>query len=202
MFRSLHVVVWGLAGGLTVAVVVVGAVQGDELSGGCVAGGVSAPHLATYQLTPHLVLQGAGAAVLFAGAGAFFRRRRRYAHLADSARTRLKRIVLFSAAYLLAASLKTACQIYELVRRTAWYKACDPNLLDHAANSTLQGPGPGSCGPDYRLFLLKYAAYLCVPIIIAAYLRSALSFSGILKRLVPIAKGYSISNINSNNGSY
>ncbi|XP_063676525.1 frizzled-8-like [Bolinopsis microptera] len=204
VFRYLHLVIGGLAGGLTITILAVGAVEGDDLSGGCMAGGVHPENLATYDLTPNCVLLSIGGVVLLCGTYTLVKISRidgyRLTH--DIPVQRLKNTAIFSYGYLLISLIKTLCQFYELTYRSDWYKNCDPNIktnytslelnnLTHTDNSTAGIlDNNSSCGPDVRIFITKYTCYLLLPILVSCHLKNTVSILDIIKRLVPLAKGY------------
>jgi hypothetical protein len=218
VFRYLHLVIGSLAGGLTITVLAVGAVEGDSLSGGCVAGGVHPQNLATYDLTPNCVLLCIGGVVLLCGTYTLVKISRidgyRITH--DIPVQRLRNTAIFSYIYLLISLIKILCQFYELTYRSEWYKNCDPNIktnytnlelnssiqnhtdsskfsfVNHGLNSTSDNFNENfeSCGPDVRIFITKYTCYLLLPILVSCHLKNTVSILDIIKRLVPIAKGY------------
>ena len=204
VFRYLHLVIGGLAGGLTITVLAVGAVEGDDLSGGCAAGGVHPENLATYDLTPNCVLLCIGGVVLLCGTYTLVQISRidGYRLTNDIPIQRLKNTAIFSYCYLFISLIKILCQFYELAYRSDWYKHCDPNIktnytnlelnnFNHTDNSTsgfLENNSP--CGPDVRIFITKYTCYLLLPILASCHLKNTVSILDIIKRLVPLAKGY------------
>ena len=203
VFRYLHLVIGSLAGGLTITVLTVGAVEGDDLSGGCFAGGVDPQNLATYDITPNCVLLSIGAVVLVCGSFTLYKISKidGYKHTMEIPLDRLKKTTVFSYLYLLVSLVKILCQFYELTYRADWYENCDPNRninfsnleIDEyptRSNSSLLSDNSGTCGPDYRIFMLKYTCYFLLPILVAFYLKTTVSLLDIVKRLVPIAKGY------------
>ena len=215
VFRYLHLVIGGLAGGLTITVLTVGAVEGEGLSGGCVAGGVHPENLATYDLTPNCVLLCIGGVVLLCGTYTLVKISRidGYTLTYDIPVQRLKNTAIFSYFYLFISLVKILCQFYELTYRSDWYKNCDPNsktdfanlevnnltdspggftFANHTDNNSTSGTSetPSPCGPEVRIFIAKYTCYLLLPILVSIHLKNTVSILDIIKRLVPLAKGY------------
>jgi len=189
LFKYLHIVTWIPAAGLTVSVLVLGAVEGDELSGLCFPGAVNPQNLATFDITPNTILLAIGAVVLCCGFYIMLKLRK--LENIKQLNIPLKRLVnlgVFSSTFFFISIIKIACQVYELTNRLDWYKTCDPNnemKLNQTGNTTTP------CGPDYKIFIFKYTSYLLLPIAVALYLKTTIRLSNITKQFVPLAKNYS-----------
>ena len=204
VFRYLHLVIGCLAVGLTVTVLTVGAVEGDDLSGGCVAGGIHSQNLATYDLTPNCVLLCIGAVVLACGSCTMIKvtRIEGYRNSNNIPLQRLKHTAVFLFCYLVIFLLKILCQFYELAYRSEWYKNCDPNLhttnftylqIDKFTNNgtSVNSDSKAACGPDFKIFMVKYTCNLFLPLLSAVYLKNTVNIIEILKKILPLAKDYS-----------
>ena len=200
VFRYLHLVIGCLAGGLTVAVLTVGAVEGDDLSGGCVAGGIHSENLATYDVTPNCVVLCIGGVILACGACTMVKVSRLERNSHNIPLQRLRSVAVFLFCYLIIFILKILCQFYELSYRSAWYKQCDPNLqttnftylgLDKFNKSSGPSKGDEACGPDFKIFMVKYTCYLFLPVLSAVYLKNTVNIIEILRKIIPLAKNYS-----------
>ena len=197
VFRYIHLIIWGLSGGLTITALTLKAVEGDELLGGCFAGAISTHHLATYDITPNCVLICIGGVVLICGLVTLLKISKidGYKHITETSFNKLKKTALFSFLYFIISLIKILCQFYELSFRNQWYQNCYPSTFTtNATSSTVGGNGTNEnatyCGPDYRIFILKYTAYLALPVLVCVYLVTAVSFVDFIKKLSPIAKTY------------
>ncbi|KAF0296096.1 Frizzled-1 [Amphibalanus amphitrite] len=170
-----HLAAWAVPAVKTIAILAMGNVEGDVLSGVCYVGVMNVPALRGFVLAPLVVYLALGTVFLLAGFVSLFKIRTIMKH--DGTRTDkleklMIRIGVFSVLYTLPATLVIACLFYEQAFLDQWTlgwqeRHCgqrDPAWSKYAIpcppRATV-GPLPQ---PHFEFFMIKYVMLLIVGI--------------------------------------
>lgn len=161
-----HMAAWAIPAIKTIAVLAMGHIDGDILSGVCFTGMSSVQALRGFVLAPLFVYLVVGTCFLLAGFVALFRIRTIMKH--DGTRTDkleklMVRIGIFSVLYLVPATIVIGCYFYEQSHRSDWLntwyaKMCQKYKLPSCPRVTVQSQ------PDFAVFMIKYLMTLIVGI--------------------------------------
>ena len=166
-----HAIVWLLPLGLTVAVLVLNGVEGDDLTGTCLTGTISTDLMKFFVFGPLLLFLVTGFAFIVFGLISMCRIRSVVkvtfdSKSADSFQKLMLRIGLFSLFYMVPMSIVVACYYYEIASRAEWFgtwfrlSSDEPaSPADDAEESAVENKTP-----EFKIFLLKYFLSMVVGI--------------------------------------
>ncbi|UYV60372.1 FZD5 [Cordylochernes scorpioides] len=154
-----HLAAWLLPTVKSIAVLALGAVDGDPVAGICYVGNLNRHYQRLFVIAPLAVYLLLGTAFLLSGFVALFRIRkviRQQAHnKVDKLEKLMIRIGVFSVLYTVPATIVLGCHFYEHQLREGWERRhncpCDTDARD-------------SIPPEYSIFMLKYFMCLVVGI--------------------------------------
>ncbi|XP_013408479.2 LOW QUALITY PROTEIN: frizzled-2 [Lingula anatina] len=161
-----HLAAWAVPAIKTIAILAMGKVEGDVLSGVCYTGIFDTDALRGFVLAPLVVYLLIGTSFLLAGFVSLFRIRTIMKHdgtKTDKLEKLMVRIGIFSVLYTVPATIVIACYFYEQTFRDDWMKwwystkACIAYIF----------PCPSvysSSKPDFIVFMIKYLMTLIVGI--------------------------------------
>lgn len=147
-----HLAAWLVPTAKSIAVLALGAVDGDPVAGVCSVGNQNVDHLRWFVILPLCAYLVLGTSFLLAGFVSLFRIRsviRQQARAkADKLEKLMIRIGVFSVLYTVPATIVIGCHLYEQHFRERW---------DRRHNCPCE---PDSARPDYSVFMLKY--FMCL----------------------------------------
>ncbi|XP_061418380.1 frizzled-3 isoform X2 [Lethenteron reissneri] len=164
---AFHALAWGPPAALTVALLALNKVEGDNLSGVCFAGLYDVTTLRYFVLAPLGVCAAAGLSLLLAGIVSLNRVRLEMRHDGRNQTKLVKfmvRIGVFSVLYLVPQLALVACLVYEQASRAAWEATW---LRDRCTEYRIPCPYQANQPkqrPALVLFLVKYFTTLVVGI--------------------------------------
>ncbi|XP_048883082.1 frizzled-2-like [Brienomyrus brachyistius] len=161
-----HLAAWAVPAVKTIAVLAVGQVDGDLLSGVCFVGLSSVAALRGFVLAPLLLYLALGTSFLLAGFVSLFRIRTVMKHggtKTEKLERLMVRIGVFSVLYTVPAAAVVACYLYEQAYREQWEqtwlsRACKAYAVPCPLQRPLQAV------PDFTIFMIKYLMTLIVGI--------------------------------------
>ncbi|KAI1895822.1 hypothetical protein AGOR_G00110720 [Albula goreensis] len=161
-----HAGAWGIPGALTVVLLALNKIEGDNVSGVCFVGLYDAGALRWFVLAPLCLAVLAGSGLLLAGIAALNRARTEIPLEKENKDKLMKfmiRIGVFSALYLVPLLGVIGCNVYEQSYRAAWETAW---VQEHCREYHIPCPieAEQTRRPDLVLFLLKYLMGLVVGI--------------------------------------
>ena len=160
-----HLGAWAVPAILTIAILALGDVDGDILSGVCFTGISDVSSLRLFVITPLVVCLALGTTFLLAGFVALFRIRTIMKHdgtKTDKLEKLMVRIGIFSVLYTVPATIVIACYFYEQAFHTVWMAAWLAKAYhQHPVASGVGGALPN---PDFTVFMIKYLMMLIVGI--------------------------------------
>ncbi|XP_029444698.1 frizzled-1 [Rhinatrema bivittatum] len=161
-----HLAAWAVPAVKTIAVLAVGQVDGDVLSGVCFVGIHSVDALRGFVLAPLFVYLFIGTSFLLAGFVSLFRIRTIMKH--DGTKTEkleklMVRIGVFSVLYTVPATIVIACYFYEQAFREQWERSW---VSQSCKTYAIPCPSSGHphMTPDFTVFMIKYLMTLIVGI--------------------------------------
>ncbi|XP_056617702.1 frizzled-1 [Triplophysa dalaica] len=160
-----HLAAWAVPAIKTIAVLAVGQVDGDVLSGVCFVGINSVDALRGFVLAPLFVYLFIGTSFLLAGFVSLFRIRTIMKH--DGTKTEkleklMVRIGIFSVLYTVPATVVIACYFYEQAFRDQWEQTWTvQSCKTYAVPCPTHNP---HMSPDFTVFMIKYLMTLIVGI--------------------------------------
>ncbi|KAJ8291206.1 hypothetical protein GJAV_G00022600 [Gymnothorax javanicus] len=161
-----HAGAWGVPGALTVALLALNKIEGDNVSGVCFVGLYDADALRWFVLAPPCLAVAAGSGLLLAGIAALNRARTEIP-LEKENRDKLGKFMIrigaFSALYLVPLLGVIGCHLYEQSHRASWETAWVQNRCrDYHIPCPVKVDFAGR--PHLMLFLMKYLMWLVVGI--------------------------------------
>lgn len=167
-----HLAAWAVPAIKTIAILAMGEVDGDTLSGVCTTGLSDVDALRGFILAPLVVYLIIGTSFLLAGFVSLFRIRTIMKHdgtKTDKLEKLMVRIGIFSVLYTVPATVVIACLFYEQSSRQTWLqKWYIKMLINHEMYGAFTGEidyKPGGSGPDFTVFMIKYLMLLIVGIV-------------------------------------
>lgn len=163
-----HLAAWAVPAIKTIAVLAMGQIDGDTLTGVCFTGISNVQALRGFVLAPLVVYLAVGTFFLAAGFVALFRIRTVMKH--DGTRTNkleklMVRIGIFSVLYMVPATIIIGCYFYEQANRNGWTRTWYAQMcrLHHLPYCSAADAGSPS-KPDFAVFMIKYLMMLIVGI--------------------------------------
>lgn len=161
-----HLAAWAVPAIKTIAILAMGQVDGDVLSGVCTTGISDVDALRGFVLAPLVVYLIIGTCFLVAGFVSLFKIRtimKSDGTKTDKLEKLMVRIGIFSVLYTVPATIVIACYFYEQSSRegwmTTWYnRVCERSDGDKCL------PSSGSRMPDFNVFMIKYLMSVIVGI--------------------------------------
>lgn len=156
-----HLLAWLLPTAQSVAILCLGAIDGDPFAGVCSVGNQSRANLLIFVITPLCVCIAIGSLFLIAGFVALFRIRRAIRQRqtirvkADTLEKLMMKIGLSSIFYIVPESIVLFCHIYEYLYRPSWEKSLTCICGQDSVHSS---------EPIFALILLKYIMNLIIGI--------------------------------------
>ncbi|KAG8188665.1 hypothetical protein JTE90_026769 [Oedothorax gibbosus] len=148
-----HLAAWLVPTGKSIAVLAMGAVDGDPVAGVCSVGNQNVDHLRWFVIFPLCAYLLLGTSFLLAGFVSLFRIRKVIRQQARAKADKLEKLMIrigvFSVLYTVPATITIACYIYEQHYRERW---------DRRHNCPCEADSTNR--PDYSLFMLKY--FMCL----------------------------------------
>ncbi len=165
-----HLAAWAVPAIKTIAILAMGQVDGDILSGVCFTGISDIDALRGFVLAPLFVYLIIGTSFLLAGFVSLFRIRTVMKHegtKTDKLEKLMVRIGIFSVLYTVPATIVIACYFYEQSFRGEWMQQWKETVC-----TTDEGKGKMPCSgpqskvppPDFTVFMIKYLMTLIVGI--------------------------------------
>lgn len=159
-----HLAAWLVPTVKSIAILAMGAVDGDSVAGICTVGNQNLDHLRGFVIAPLCVYLLLGTSFLLAGFVALFRIRNVIRQQARAKVDKLEklmiRIGIFSLLYTVPATIVIGCYVYEQYYQEMW---------DQRHNCPCTGPKQR---PDYSVFMLKYFMCLVVGITSGCWITS------------------------------
>ncbi|XP_006820151.1 frizzled-2 [Saccoglossus kowalevskii] len=168
-----HLAAWSVPAVKTIAILAMGEVDGDALSGVCFVGITDVDALRGFVLAPLFLYLLIGTSFLLAGFVALYRIRTFMKQKHDGTKTDkleklMIRIGIFSVLYTVPATIVIACFFYEQANRSLWEYTwqVDRCIPMHFSCPYGAGPAPleGLVTPDFTVFMIKYLMLLIVGI--------------------------------------
>ena len=161
-----HLAAWAVPAIKTIAILAMGHVDGDTLSGVCFTGISNVDALRGFVLAPLVAYLIVGTCFLLAGFVALFRIRTIMKH--DGTRTDkleklMVRIGIFSVLYTVPAMIVIGCYFYEQSFRREWMLTWQQKMCDQYPVPCPPAPVP-TAQPDFTVFMIKYLMTLIVGI--------------------------------------
>ncbi|KAJ6216520.1 hypothetical protein RDWZM_007677 [Blomia tropicalis] len=157
-----HLLAWLLPTAQSVAILCLGAIDGDPFAGLCTVGNQSRANLLIFVITPLCVCITIGSLFLIAGFVALFRIRQRVVRQRQNIRVKtdslekvMMKIGLSSFFYIVPEGVVLACHIYEYIYRPHWEKTLTC-ICGNDSTETIQ--------PYFPMILLKYIMSLIIGI--------------------------------------
>ncbi|KAL4216936.1 Frizzled-7 [Mactra antiquata] len=164
-----HLAAWAVPAIKTIAILAMGQVDGDVLSGVCYTGISDVDALRGFVLAPLVVYLIIGTSFLLAGFVSLFKIRtimKSDGTKTDKLEKLMVRIGIFSVLYTVPATIVIACYFYEQSSRESWMKTwwlknCKDWLKDQYLCDGLESPLQQ---PDFNVFMIKYLMSVIVGI--------------------------------------
>ncbi|KAM8902727.1 frizzled-7-like [Spinachia spinachia] len=156
--RFFHLAAWALPAVKTLAILAVGRVSGDPLTGVCFVGVYDPEALRGFVLVPLSLYLSFGSSFMLAGFGSLLRLRSavRRAGVEAAALKRLTvRIGVFGVLTAVSSTVVVACGIYEQILSPQWGRAWFTQICRHFAVPCPTG-SPDAVRPDFTVFMVKY----------------------------------------------
>ncbi|ELU14492.1 hypothetical protein CAPTEDRAFT_202176 [Capitella teleta] len=161
-----HLAAWAVPAIKTIAILAMGEVDGDVLSGVCFTGFSDVDALRGFVLAPLVVYLVIGTSFLLAGFVSLFRIRTVMKHegtKTDKLEKLMVRIGIFSVLYTVPATIVIACHFYEQTFRDDWILSWYSRMcLKHRFPCL---PVKANAQPDFTVFMIKYLMMLIVGIV-------------------------------------
>ena len=174
-----HLAAWAVPAIKTIAILAMGQVDGDVLSGVCFTGISDVDALRGFVLAPLFVYLLIGTSFLLAGFVSLFRIRTVMKHegtKTDKLERLMVRIGIFSVLYTVPATIVIACYFYEQQYRGAWMTTWHKRICEK-----YYCPGPPYsrtlATPDFTVFMIKYLMTLIVGITSGFWIWSGKTFA-------------------------
>ena len=174
-----HLAAWAVPAIKTIAILAMGQVDGDVLSGVCFTGISDVDALRGFVLAPLFVYLLIGTSFLLAGFVSLFRIRTVMKHegtKTDKLEKLMVRIGIFSVLYTVPATIVIACYFYEQQYRGAWMTTWHKRICEK-----YYCPGPPYsrtlATPDFTVFMIKYLMTLIVGITSGFWIWSGKTFA-------------------------
>ncbi|XP_076461513.1 frizzled-2-like [Babylonia areolata] len=165
-----HLAAWAVPAIKTIAILAMGQVDGDVLSGVCFTGIFDEDALRGFVLAPLMVYLIIGTSFLLAGFVSLFRIRtimKSDGTKTDKLEKLMVRIGIFSVLYTVPATIVIACYFYEQAFREKWTVTWHSTICKIPAFD-INCPPPGKVGskpwPDFNVFMIKYLMTVIVGI--------------------------------------
>ena len=164
-----HLAAWAVPAIKTIAILAMGQVDGDILSGVCFTGMVDTDAMTGFLLAPLVVYLIIGTSFLLAGFVSLFRIRtimKSDGTKTDKLEKLMVRIGIFSVLYTVPATIVIACYFYEQALREQWMvswhaQVCKKYVFPCPHESLIHKELPK---PDFTVFMIKYLMTLIVGI--------------------------------------
>ncbi|XP_004859263.1 frizzled-2 [Heterocephalus glaber] len=186
-----HLAAWAVPAVKTVAILALGQVDGDVLSGVCFVGLHSLDPLRGFVLAPLFVYLFVGTSFLLAGFVSLFRIRTVMKH--DGTKTEklerlMVRIGVFSVLYTVPATIVLACYFYEQAFRERWERSW---VSQHCRSLAIPCPAPHAprAAPDFTVYMIKYLMTLIVGITSGFWIWSGKTLHSWRKFYARLARG-------------
>ena len=166
-----HLAAWAIPAIKTIAILAMGEVDGDVLSGVCFTGFSDVDALRGFVLAPLVVYLIIGTAFLLAGFVSLFRIRTIMKHdgtKTDKLEKLMVRIGIFSVLYTVPATIVIACYFYEQTFRDDWmvsWHARMCNKFPFPCPPIVSRSFSSLPAPEFTVFLIKYLMMLIVGIV-------------------------------------
>jgi frizzled protein 1/7 len=159
-----HLAAWAVPAIMTIAILAMGKVDGDVLSGVCFTGISDVDALRGFVLAPLVVFFIIGISFLLAGFVSLFKIRtimKSDGTKTDKLEKLMVRIGIFSVLYTVPATIVIACYFYEQSFRGEWMNNwCHKEF----PKGGLCPPGPRDATPEFNVFMIKYLMTVIVGI--------------------------------------
>ena len=177
-----HLAAWAIPAIKTIAILAMGQVDGDILSGVCYTGISNIDSMRGFVLAPLFVYLIFGTSFLLAGFVSLFRIRtiiKSDGTKTDKLEKLMVRIGVFSVLYTVPATIVIACHFYEQSFRNAWMEAWHARVCD---DYHFPCPPPGiphqkRPQPDFTVYMIKYLMMLIVGITSGFWVWSGKTFA-------------------------
>ncbi|XP_015922948.1 frizzled-5 [Parasteatoda tepidariorum] len=170
-----HLAAWLVPTGKSIAVLAMGAVDGDPVAGVCSVGNQNVDHLRWFVIFPLCAYLVLGTSFLLAGFVSLFRIRKVIRQQARAKADKLEKLMIrigvFSVLYTVPATIVIGCHIYEQYYRERW---------DRRHNCPCE---TDTTRPDYSVFMLKYFMCLVVGITSGCWITSTKTIESWRNRL-------------------
>lgn len=162
-----HLAAWAVPAIMTIAILAMGQVDGDVLSGVCFTGIFDVEALRGFVLAPLVVFLIFGTAFLLAGFVSLFRIRtimKSDGTKTDKLEKLMVRIGIFSVLYTVPATIVIACYFYEQSFRDSWVTTWYIEKTTQVPIAFSEGIGLEKHKPDFNVFMIKYLMTVIVGI--------------------------------------
>ncbi|XP_078700419.1 frizzled-2-like [Branchiostoma floridae x Branchiostoma belcheri] len=163
-----HLAAWAVPAVKTIAILAMGKVDGDVLSGVCFVGISDIDALRGFVLAPLFLYLVIGTLFLLAGFVSLFRIRtiiKQDGTKTDKLEKLMIRIGVFSVLYTVPATIVIACYFYEQAFRREWERSWEVDNCEKFFIPCPPGPhARPSANPDFTVFMIKYLMALIVGI--------------------------------------
>ena len=162
-----HLAAWAVPAIKTIAILAMGQVDGDVLSGVCTTGISDVDALRGFVLAPLVVYLIIGTCFLLAGFVSLFKIRtimKSDGTKTDKLEKLMVRIGIFSVLYTVPATIVIACYFYEQSSREDWMVTWYNEVSSIPGNEYRRLPSSGSRWPDFNVFMIKYLMSVIVGI--------------------------------------
>ncbi|GBN27876.1 Frizzled-5 [Araneus ventricosus] len=170
-----HLAAWLVPTGKSIAVLAMGAVDGDPVAGICSVGNQNVDHLRWFVIMPLCAYLLLGTSFLLAGFVSLFRIRKVIRQQARAKADKLEKLMIrigvFSVLYTVPATITIGCYFYEQHYRERW---------DRRHNCPCETE---QSRPDYSVFMLKYFMCLVVGITTGFWITSVKTLESWRRRL-------------------
>lgn len=183
-----HLAAWAVPAIKTIAILAMGQVDGDVLSGVCTTGISDVDALRGFVLAPLVLYLIIGTCFLLAGFVSLFKIRtimKSDGTKTDKLEKLMVRIGIFSVLYTVPATIVIACYFYEQSSREDWMKTWY-NGVCKQSNGEQCLPSSGSSFPDFNVFMIKYLMSVIVGITSGVWIwtgKTVSSWKGFYERI-------------------
>lgn len=182
-----HLAAWAVPAIKTIAILAMGQVDGDVLSGVCFTGISDVDALRGFVLAPLVVYLIIGTSFLLAGFVSLFKIRtimKSDGTKTDKLEKLMVRIGIFSVLYTVPATIVIACYFYEQSYRGEWMNHwCHKEFFSKGVTCP---PGPFERTPDFNVFMIKYLMTVIVGITSGGWIwtgKTLASWSGFYQKI-------------------